>query len=134
MLENEIELTISVSDTQLSETALQTVITQNLLPEIQRVEGVKKVGLIPIKEAPEGAKSLSGYLLGKFKVVTKIVNLKSIITWVGKNVPQNNIEIYAKKESENGIIKELKLNIPYSPQNPIINSEKLDALINDFLD
>ncbi len=134
MLENDIELTISFSDTQLSETDLQMVITQNVLPEIQRIEGVKQAGLIPIKEAPRGAKSLSGYLLGKLKVITKVVNLKSVITWMSKNMSQKNIEIYAKKQDKNGKLKELKINIPYSPQNPLITPEKLNDLIDDFLD
>ncbi|MGK7958052.1 MAG: hypothetical protein AB4063_22770 [Crocosphaera sp.] len=134
MLENNIELTISFSDTQLSETDLQVVISQNILPEIQRVEGVKQVGLIPMEEAPKGAKSLSGYLLGKLKVVTKVVNLKSVITWVSKNMSQKNIEIYAKKQDKNGKLKELKINIPYSTQNPLITPEKLNDLIDNFLD
>ena len=134
MLENEIELTISLSDTQLSETALQTVISQNLLPEIEQVQGIKKAGLIPTKDAPEGAKSLGGYVLGKLKVVTKVVNLKSVVSWVAKNIPQKNIEIYSKKQDKNGQVKELKLSLPSSGRNPLMTSERLDALINDFLD
>ncbi len=134
MLENDIELTISFSDTQLSEMALQTVITQNVLPEIQGIEGIKQAGLIPIAEAPRGAKSLSGYLLGKLKVITKVVKLKSVIPWVLTNMRQKNIEIYAKKQDKNGKLKELKINIPYSHQNPLMTPEKLNDLIDNFLD
>ncbi|MGK7961584.1 hypothetical protein [Crocosphaera sp.] len=92
MLENEIELTISLSDSQLSETALQTVISQNLLPEIQRVEGVKKAALISMQNAPEGAKSLSGYLLGKLGLLVNRKNFKTVVTWLSKNMSKKNIK------------------------------------------
>ncbi len=85
MQSNEITINISLSDLSLTETELQTVISQNILPEISRVDGVKKADLIGLENAPDGAKSLGGYLLGKFQLLVNIKNLKAVVTWLTKN-------------------------------------------------
>ena len=100
MLKNEIEIQICLSDLSLKETELQTVISKSLLPEISRLDGVKKADLIPSENAPPGAKNLGGYLLGKFQLLVNLKNLKAVLTWLSKNLTHQSFEISAKKSGD----------------------------------
>ena len=129
MLENDIELTISFSHAELAEIDLQIVVSQNLLPEIKRVEGVKQASLIPMKEAPRRAKSLSGYVLGKLKLLVNLKNAKTTITWLFKNMSDKNIEVQAKKVDKEGNSKEISLKLNWADDINIIMSE-IDKFLN----
>lgn len=63
-----IQLTISLSELDLDEEDLQAEV-ENLLPQIQEVDGVEEAGLVEVSEVPESSKSLTGYVLGMLKTV-----------------------------------------------------------------
>ena len=63
-----IQLNISLSELDLDEEELQAEV-ENLLPQIQEVDGVEEAGLVEVSEVPESSKSLTGYVLGMLKTV-----------------------------------------------------------------
>ncbi|MGB5593982.1 MAG: hypothetical protein WBM32_06570 [Crocosphaera sp.] len=132
MQSNEITINISLSDLSLTETELQTVISQNILPEISRVDGVKKADLIGLENAPDGAKSLGGYLLGKFQLLVNIKNLKAVVTWLTKN-RNGGVEISAEKVDKNGKPKKITLKLNRSDIDSSSIERQIDAFIQDFI-
>ena len=77
MSENSLEVTITLSAPDLKDEQLQDAV-QNLQLEANEVEGVEEANLIAVEEALEGAKSLGGFLLDKFKALVqpkKLLNL-----------------------------------------------------------
>ena len=78
MTTSNIELIISLSELGLDDEELQEEV-ENLLPQIQEVDGVEEVGLVEVTEAPENSKSITGYVLGMLK--TALIdkgNLKNV--------------------------------------------------------
>ena len=47
--------------------------------EAQEVDGVEEASLIAREEVPEGAKSLGGFLLDKFKALVELKKLPNLI-------------------------------------------------------
>ncbi len=128
MLDKDIELQVSLFDSDLKEMELQRAIIDNLIPQIYRYEGVKNVDVIPLTNAPPGAKSISGYFLGKLKILVSSKNTKSLITWLSKIGENKQIEIQAKKNDSQGNIKEITVKLNNPNDLKIIISE-----INDFM-
>jgi hypothetical protein len=132
MPSNEITIEISLSNSSLTETELQTVISQNLLPEIRQRDGVKKADLISLETAPPGAKSLSGFLIGKFQLLVNFKNLKAVLTWLTKN-RNGDVEISAEKVDKNGQPKKLTLKLNRSDIDSSSIERQIDDFIKDFI-
>jgi hypothetical protein len=102
----EIQLTVTVSDPELSDEQLQEAV-ENLRQELQAVEGVQEADLIPIAQAPPNSKGVGGFLLGKLQALVNPANLKTAVNFLGDSLFGKSIEI---KVEGNGKKLELKIN------------------------
>jgi hypothetical protein len=90
-----IQLTISLSELDLDEEELQAEV-ENLLPQIQEVDGVEDAGLVEVTEVPESSKSLTGYALGMLKTVLDPQHIKSVFGFLRDRFGDKPIKLILK--------------------------------------
>jgi len=90
-----IQLTISLSELDLDEEELQAEV-ENLLPQIQEVDGVEEAGLVEVSEVPESSKSLTGYVLGMLKTVLDPQSLKNVFGFLRDRFGNKPIKLILK--------------------------------------
>jgi len=108
MSENQIKVTITLSDPQLKEDDLQEAV-QNLKSEVREIEGVTEADLIPIQFAPPEAKGVGGFILGQLKAVVNPNNFKTLVGVLSNNLFGRTLKI---KAEGNGKKIELSLSRP----------------------
>jgi hypothetical protein len=109
MPENDIQVIITLSAPDLKEVQLLRAV-QNFQQEVQGFEGVQEAGLIPVEEAPEGAMSLTGFLIDRFKAVVTSEKFQNFIRGIaGLLMSRQAIEIEAEG---NGRKLKVKFNSP----------------------
>lgn len=91
----DIQLTISLSELGLDDEELQAEV-ENLLPQIQEVDGVEDAGLVEVMEVPENSKSLSGYALGMLKTVLDKQHLKNVFGFLRDRFGNKPIKLVLK--------------------------------------
>ncbi|MDJ0714916.1 MAG: hypothetical protein QNJ54_11940 [Prochloraceae cyanobacterium] len=77
MPENQVRVTITLSDPELKEEELLKAV-KNLQSEADNIQGVE-ADLISIAEAPPGSKSLGTFLIDTFKAVVNIKKLPNLL-------------------------------------------------------
>ncbi len=128
MLEIPIQVTITLSAPELKDEELQEAV-QNLQWEAEEVKGVQ-ASLIAREESPEGAKSLGGFLLDKFKAVLEVKKLPNLVkTLAGRLIAKQTMEFEAVKKDQKGNYKKLKFKISNSEDLAKVMSE-----VNKFID
>ncbi|MEM6401659.1 MAG: sugar ABC transporter permease [Cyanobacteria bacterium P01_D01_bin.116] len=91
-----IQLTISLAELDLDEEELQAEV-ENLLPQIQEVDGVEDAGLVEVMEVPESSKSLTGYVLGMLKtVLIDKEHLKNVFGFLRDRFGNKKIKLVVK--------------------------------------
>ncbi|NEQ74377.1 MAG: hypothetical protein F6K23_15870 [Okeania sp. SIO2C9] len=90
-----IQLIITLSDSQLEDRQLQTD-TENMRQEIEKFDGVQKAELMPIEIAQPGAKSIGGFLVGVLTTEINAKNFKALVRYLGNNLYSKTIKIKAK--------------------------------------
>ena len=124
MSENPVQVTITLSSPGLKDEELQEAV-QNLQWEAQEVEGVREANLIAVEQAPEGSKSVGGFLLDKFKAVVEVRKLPNLIKTLANRLIGNQI-IEIKAEGKG---KKLEIKI----SNPE-DLAKIMPEVNKFID
>ncbi|MFB2895763.1 hypothetical protein ACE1CI_22885 [Aerosakkonemataceae cyanobacterium BLCC-F50] len=94
--QSNIEITISLVDASLSDEELQEEV-ENLLPQLEKVDGVEQVNLVPVEEAPPNSKALGGYLLGTLKTLVDVARVKPLFDFLSGMVRSKTIETTVKK-------------------------------------
>ena len=124
MPETPVQVTITLSAPELKDQELQDAV-QNLQLEAQEVDGVEEASLIAREEVPEGAKSLGGFLLDKFKALVELKKLPNLIKTLAVRLIGNQI-IEVKAEGKG---KKLEIKISNPQDLPEIMLE-----VNKFID
>ena len=124
MPETPVQVTITLSAPELKDQELQDAV-QNLQLEAQEVDGVEEASLIAREEVPEGAKSLGGFLLDKFKALVELKKLPNLIKTLAARLIGNQI-IEVKAEGKG---KKLEIKISNPKDLPEIMLE-----VNKFID
>ncbi len=124
MLENQVNVIITLSDPELKEKELQRAV-QNLQLEADKIQGVE-ANLISISEAPPGSKGLGDFLVDKFKALVDLKKLQNLLQTlshrlIGKQIIEVEVEVEDKK-------KKLKVKIG-SPED----FAKIMSEINKFV-
>lgn len=129
MSENSLEVTITLSAPDLKDEQLQDAV-QNLQLEANEVEGVKEASLIAVEEAPEGAKSVGGFLLDKFKALVQPKKLLNLVkTLANRLIGNQTIEFKIEKKDKKG--KSTKLEFKISKPEDL---EKITPQVNKLLE
>jgi hypothetical protein len=92
---SDIQVTISLSDPSLNDEELDAEV-ENLLPQINEVDGVAKAAKVPIEEAPEGSKALGGFLLGILTAEVNPANIKALFGFLSERLGGKPIEMTLK--------------------------------------
>ncbi len=124
MLENQITVIITLSDSQSKDEDLQEAV-QNLQLELREVEGVSEANLIAIKQAAPDAKGIGGFLVDQLKAVVNLKNFKTVVGVLNNNLFGRTIKI---KAEGNGKIIKLELK---HPEDINIIIPKLNEFINN---
>lgn len=103
-----INVVITVTNPDLSDEEIQEA-TRCLKDNLIELDGVEQITLIPVKDAPEGAKGIGGFLLGKLKSLVTLSALKKLVTTLGHNLFGSAIEVEAEG---NGRKLKIKINKP----------------------
>lgn len=90
-----VQITISLQDPSLDDDELQAEV-ENLLPQIKEVDGVENVDLVPVTEAPKGAKALGGFLLGMLQAEVSVANIKALFGFLSDRLGGQPIKISVK--------------------------------------
>ncbi len=108
MSETPVQVTITLSDTQLKDEELQEAV-QNLQLELREVEGVSYADLIPVEQASPNSKGIGGFLLGQLKALVTLKHLKTLVSFFGHNLFGKTVKI---KAEGNGKKLEIELSRP----------------------
>ncbi len=95
MTVSNVQLTISLEELGLDEEELQTEV-ENLLPQIQEIDGVEDAGLVEVTQAPENSKSITGYVLGMLKTVLEPAHLKTVFGFLRDRLGNKKIKLVLK--------------------------------------
>lgn len=93
--QSNIEITIALVDTSLSDEELQEEV-ENLLPQIKEVDGVEDANLVPVEQAPKDSKALGGFLLGLLQAEVSITNIKALFGFLGDRLGGKPIKLTVK--------------------------------------
>ena len=117
-----IEATITLQDPQLNDEELQNLV-QVIRGELLETKVVDEADLIPIKDAPSGAKPLKGasFVTGAFKAIADLTQLKPIAESLGNRLFGQTIEIEVEKRFLRG--KKLKITLQSVDDLPKAMSE-----------
>ncbi|MDZ8227210.1 MULTISPECIES: hypothetical protein [unclassified Nostoc] len=89
--ESNIKLTIALSNPSL-DAEEQERETRNLLREIKDLD-VESAELVTVTETPEGAKSVSGFLIGVLQTEVSLANFKKLLGFLSDRLGNKTIEL-----------------------------------------
>lgn len=78
---SEVQVTISLAELGLDDEELQKKV-QNLLPQLREVDGVEEADLVAVENAPQGTKSISGFVWGLLKAQIKAANIPTLFKFL----------------------------------------------------
>ena len=113
--EDKIKIVISFSQQGLEDKELQAE-TENFLPQVKEFDGVERVNLVTVAEAPLGSKALGPFSLGSLKVIVDPNKIKGLFEFIGDRMNEKTIELDVEAN-----YKKLKLKVE--------NQEELIAAI-----
>jgi len=90
-----IEVTISLNDLGLEDEDLQAE-AQNLLPQLREVDGIETADLVTLVNAPQGTKSVSGFLLGLLKAQVNPANIQNLFKFLSDRFGNKPIKMVVK--------------------------------------
>lgn len=115
MTKPNIKIVISLSDVGLEDKDLQAE-TEKLLPQVKEIEGVDRVNLVTVAEAPLGSKALGPFSVGRLKTIVDPNKIKALFEFLGDRMNGKTIELDVEAN-----YKKLKLKVD--------NQEELVAAI-----
>lgn len=115
MTKSNIKIVISLSDVGLEDKDLQAQ-TEKLLPQVKEIEGVDRVNLVTVAEAPLGSKALGPFSVGRLKTIVDPNKIKALFEFLGDRMNGKTIELDVEAN-----YKKLKLKVD--------NQEELVAAI-----
>lgn len=90
-----LQITISLPASGVDDEELQAEV-ENLLPQVKEVDGVEEAELVSVESAPEGAKSLGGFLLGMLTMEVNPANLKALFGFLADRFGAKPIKLSVK--------------------------------------
>ncbi|MDZ8024465.1 MAG: hypothetical protein RMY36_010150 [Nostoc sp. SerVER01] len=96
--ESNVKLTIALSNPDL-DTEEQERETRNLLREIKELD-VESAELVEVREIPEGAKSVGGFLLGVLQAEVSLANFKKLLGFLGDRLGNKTIELEVEADGK----------------------------------
>ena len=87
-----IKIIISLSEAGLEDKDLQAE-TEKLLPQIKEIDGVERVNLVTVAEAPLGSKALGPFSLGRLKAMVDPAKMKVLFDFLGDRINGKTIEL-----------------------------------------
>lgn len=90
-----LQITISLPASGVDDEELQAEV-ENLLPQVKEVDGVDGAELVSVESAPEGAKSLGGFLLGMLTMEVNPANLKALFGFLSDRFGAKPIKLSVK--------------------------------------
>jgi hypothetical protein len=115
-----IKVTITLLSPELTDEEIQESV-QSIRSDLEDIDGVEEVSLIPVEEAPPGAKSIGGFLLNQLKAIIGLDFLKSALMALGQHLYGSPIEIEAEG---NGKKLKVRINRPDDLQQVMPDIEK----------
>jgi len=89
------EVTISLNELGLEDEDLQAE-AQNLLPQLREVDGIETADLVTLVNAPQGTKSVSGFLLGLLKAQVNSANIQNLFKFLSDRFSRKTIKMVVK--------------------------------------
>ena len=89
------EVTISLNELGLENEDLQAE-AQNLLPQLREVDGIETADLVTLVNAPQGTKSVSGFLLGLLKAQVNSANIQNLFKFLSDRFSRKPIKMVVK--------------------------------------
>ncbi|MDZ8238600.1 MAG: hypothetical protein RMZ69_15715 [Nostoc sp. ChiQUE01a] len=96
--ESNVKLTIAFSNPDL-DAEEQERETRNLLREIKELD-VESAELVEVREIPEGAKSVGGFLLGVLQAEVSLANFKKLLGFLGDRLGNKTIELEVEADGK----------------------------------
>ncbi|WP_414574006.1 hypothetical protein [Nostoc sp. CCY 9925] len=96
--ESNVKLTITLSNPDL-DAEEQERETRNLLREIKELD-VESAELVEVREIPEGAKSVGGFLLGVLQAEVSLANFKKLLGFLGDRLGNKTIELEVEADGK----------------------------------
>ncbi|MFW9264628.1 sugar ABC transporter permease [Nostoc sp. CALU 546] len=90
-----VQVTISLAELGLDDEELQKQV-ENLLPQLREVDGVEDADLVAVENAPQGTKSISGFVWGLLKAQVNASNIKSLFKFLSDRFGNKPIKIGVK--------------------------------------
>lgn len=90
--EASIKIIISFSQESLEDKDLQAE-TEKFLPQVKEVDGVERVNLVTVAEAPLGSKALGPFSLGRLKVIVDPTKIKGLFEFISDRMNEKTIEL-----------------------------------------
>lgn len=123
MSDNLIDVTIVLSDPELKDEQLQEIV-QNLRGELEETEIVQQADLVAVEDAPAGAKSIGGFVLGTIKAVTDLKKFQPLVRSLSNRLFGQTMKIKAEGNGK-------KLDIEMSrPEDLAIVMPEVEKFIN----
>jgi hypothetical protein len=90
-----VQVTISLAGLDLDDEDLQAEV-QNLLPQLEDVDGVEAADLVAVENTPRGAKAFGGFLLGLLNLEVNPANIKTLFKFMGDRFGNKPIKLVVK--------------------------------------
>lgn len=87
-----VQVTISLTELGLDDEDLQRKV-QNLLPQLKKVDGVEDAGLVAEENAPQGTRSISGYVWGLLKAQVNPAHIKTLFKFLGDRFGNKRLKL-----------------------------------------
>ncbi len=87
-----VQVTISLTELGLDDEDLQKKV-QNLLPQLKKVDGVEDAGLVAEENAPQGTRSISGYVWGLLKAQVNPAHIKTVFKFLGDRFGNKRLKL-----------------------------------------
>ncbi|BAZ30853.1 hypothetical protein NIES4074_33200 [Cylindrospermum sp. NIES-4074] len=90
-----VQVTISLAALSSDNEELQAA-AENLLPQLEEVDGVEEAKLVRVAETPENAKALGGFLWGLLSAEVNPANIKTLFGFLGDRFSNKPIKLVLK--------------------------------------
>ncbi|TVP60419.1 MAG: sugar ABC transporter permease [Nodularia sp. (in: Bacteria)] len=87
-----VQVTISLTELGLDDEDLQRKV-QNLLPQLKKVDGVEDAGLVAEENAPQGTRSISGYVWGLLKAQVNPAHIKTLFKFLSDRFGNKRLKL-----------------------------------------
>jgi hypothetical protein len=119
------QITLSLLDPDLDDEELETE-TRKLVQEIEDIDQVEKVGLVKVEEAPDGSKSIGGFVLGALQAEITLEGASTFFNFLANRFSHKPIEIEVRGKDG----RELKLKAA-SQKDLLLVMDKAKQFIED---